>query len=134
MKLIKTYNNYILEKFNINDIKVDIENKDEEIVKLIKSKFNIIIKKLKHKNIRLISISGFLHDKAYKDIKYKLVLKFNNNDEIIGSLFKDNVCVKINDEVVYDIDNKDFNIELLIDKIYDNYIKYIKNKNYKIVK
>ena len=32
MKLIKKYDDFIIEKFNINDIKVNIENKDEEII------------------------------------------------------------------------------------------------------
>jgi hypothetical protein len=133
MKIIQTYNNFINEKFNLDDIKIQLENSNDDIISKIKLNFNILIKKNKEKNIRLLSISGFLHDNVYKNLKYKIILKFNNKDEIVGILNKYNIIIIINDKIVYDIDNDKFNIDSLIDKMSDEYKKYLKNNNYKII-
>ena len=122
-----------LETINIKDIDISLENKNDEILNLIKTKFNIIIKKLKERNIRLTSISGFIHDKSYKTYKTKIVLTFNNKDVIVGTLTKDNIKVEINDELYFDIDYDGFTENNLIDKMYEEYKKYIRKNNYKVL-
>ena len=122
-----------LETINIKDIDISLENKNDEILNLIKNKFNIIIKKLKERNVRLTSIGGFIHDKSYKTYKTKIVLTFNNKDVIVGTLTKDNIKVEINDEIYFDIDYEEFNEKNLIDKMYEEYKKFMNKKNYKVL-
>ena len=60
----------------------------------------------------------------------------NNGDIIIGTYNTSsfNVAISVNDEIIYDIHIKDCDDNKLVDKMKDEYIKYLTNKKYKIKK
>ena len=60
----------------------------------------------------------------------------NNGDIIIGTYNTSsfNVAISINDDIIYDIKIKDCDDNKFVDKMKDEYIKYLTNKKYKIKK
>lgn len=117
----------------INEMKVDIENISDDILINIKSKLNLIIKKYKIRNLKIVKISGFINDNTHKNNKSKLIIHFSNKDNIIAKLINNNnISITINDKLVYDIDNDEFNLDRFIEKISEQYKKYLNGKNWKI--
>jgi hypothetical protein len=131
----------ILEKLDISDIEFDIEDENTELVNKIKQELSIITYKRKNnpKPIRIKKIGGYFDKKDFKDINliYRtyITIDLSNGDKIYAKLSvyknENNINIKINDKIVYDIDNKKFNNEYLIDKLVEKYKEYLL-KNYKI--
>jgi hypothetical protein len=135
----------INEKYDINDIKVDVENQKEELINKIKHELSIITyKRSKNpKSIRIKEISGYFNKKDFKSPKvlYKtyIVITMSNSDKIKAklSVYKDenenNIIINLNNNLIYNIDNKKFNNEILIDKLVNKYKEHLLT-NYKKIR
>jgi seryl-tRNA synthetase len=150
---MKNDNNDMITKFkkivekntDLTDIIIEIQNEKTELVDKIKQELSIITyKRVKNpKSIRLKKISGYFNKRDFKNIKllYKtyLVIDLSNGDKINGklSIYNDenenNINIKINNELVYDLDNKNFNNDILIEKIVNKYKEYLL-KDYKKIR
>lgn len=133
----------ILEKIDISDIEYNIENENKELINKIKHELSIITYKRKNnpKPIRIKKIGGYFDKKDFKDINliYRtyITIDLSNGNKIYAklSVYKEenenNINIKINDNIVYNIDNKKFNNEYLINKLVEKYKEYLL-KDYKI--
>lgn len=135
--MIKKYNQYIKENNTIlSDIKINVNGGEKIINKLIE-KLTIVIKKKKIKNINIKSIDGFINKEKFtlKGNFYSTYLEIilNNKDKIIGEYSFNNIKIQINNDIVYDLDNEKFDNEVLVDKIVDEYIKKLKERNNKLI-
>ncbi len=128
----------IFEKdINLSDIEVNIENQNKELIEKIKQELSIITYKRKNnpKSIRIKEIIGYFNKKDFKNIKliYRTYLAINlsNNDKIKAklSIYQDekenNIKITINNNIVYNLDNKNFSNELLIDKLINRYKEFL---------
>jgi len=118
---------------NLDDITTNIENEKSELIDKIKQELSIITYKKQNspKPIRIKDISGYFNKKDFKNINllYRtyLVIDLSNGDKLKGklSVYKDennnNINIKINDELIYDLDNKSFKNDDLIEKIIRKY-------------
>ncbi len=124
------------------DINNKIENNIEKLTKKIIDNFSFIIYKQirKPKGLRIKSLNGYYNMRDYKNYnliyKTKILIELTNYDIIEGNLSinensSNNITIKINNKIIYNLDNEKFNNEILIDKMKDKYIYYIK-KTYKI--
>ena len=130
-------------KMDLTDITVNVENENKELIEKIKHELSIITyKKINNpKSIRILDISGYFNKDNFVNIKliYRtyLVINLSNKDKIKAklSIFRDenlnNINIKINDDLVYDLDNKKFTNEILIDKLINKYKEYLV-KDYKL--
>ena len=130
---------------NLEDIIIKIENEKTELVDKIKHELSIITYKRQNnpKSIRLKDISGYFNKRDFRELKllYRTYLNINlsNADKIEATLsvFNDenenNINIKINDIVVYDLDNKKFTNEVFIDKLITKYKESLL-KNYKKIR
>jgi len=123
----------LYEKIDLSDIEINIENENKELIDKIKDELSIITYRRKNnpKPIRLTKIDGYFNNRDFKNInliyKTNLNITLSNGDEINGKLSvyknenENNINIKINTKLIYDIDNKKFNDELLIDKMISKY-------------
>lgn len=130
----------LYEKIDLSDIKIDVENENKELIDKLTHELSIISYRRKNspKPIRLTEISGYFKKTDFKknNLIYKtyLSLSLSNGDKIKSSLsiYKDenehNINIKINEKQIYDIDNKNFNDDSLIDKIISKYKEYLLEK------
>lgn len=130
---------YLNEKMDLQDIKIDIENEDSDLIEKIKRELSIITyKKQKNpKSIRIKEISGYFNKNDFKNpkLKYRSSVNINlsNGDKIKAKLSvyddenENNISLKINNELIYNLDNKKFNNELFIDKLIDKYKNFLVN-------
>jgi hypothetical protein len=128
---------------DLTDITINVENEKTEFIDKIKQELSIITYKRKNnpKSIRIKDISGYFNKKDFKNIKliYRtyLVINLSNNDKIKAklSVYKDenenNINIKINNDLVYNLDNKNFNNEILIEKLINKYKEFLV-KEYKL--
>ncbi len=122
-------------KINIDDIKVEIKNEDKKLIEKIKQELSIISYKKKNspKTIRIKEINGYFNNTDFKKINliYRtyINIKMSNDDDLKAklSVFKDekNINIKINNEIVYDIDNDNFTNEILVEKLINKYKEYL---------
>lgn len=132
MELKKVY-----EKLDLDDITMTIDGADNEFISKVIDKFSFLIMKGKTvKNIRPKKINGFLNkdEGGYKQNRKRTTLSIvmNNGNIIVGTLSNGNVAISIDDEILYDVDRKDFTDGKLVDKLSDEYVKYLKSKNYQV--
>lgn len=119
------------------DIKIKVENKNYLIDKLIED-LSIIVKKRKLKAIRIKSIEGYINKNTitHRGSIYNTYLQiiFTNKDTIIGEYnsSSNNILIKINDNIVFDLNYRTFDNEILIGKIINEYMKYLKENKFKI--
>jgi hypothetical protein len=121
------------QKIDLSEIIENVEDKNTELIEKIKSELSIITYKRKnsHKLIRIKEIGGYFNKRDFKDINliYKtyLTIDLSNGDKVKAklSVYKDenenNINIKINNDIVYNLDNKKFNNEIFIDKLIDKY-------------
>lgn len=138
--MIQRYNQYIKEQVdrtsgNTSDIKINVDGKNYLIDRLIEN-LTIVVKKRKIRNFRIKSINGFINKGTFTSKGYsyetRLEITLTNKDIIIGEYKSNNITIKINDDIVYDLSYKTFDDEVLIDKIVSEYIKKLKEQKYKI--
>ena len=131
----------IYETIDLGDINIKVGNSSQEFIDKIISDFTLIIYKSDiKKSIHPKKINGNLQTDDYSIKKEKkrssLNIIMNNGDIIIGTYNTSsfNVAISVNDEIIYDIHIKDCDDNKLVDKMKDEYIKYLTNKKYKIKK
>lgn len=141
--MITKFEKLFEKKIDLTDITVNIENENKELIEKIKHELSIITYKKKNspKSIRIKDISGYFNKKDFKNIKliYRtyLVINLSNEDKIKAklSVFHDeklnNINIKINEDLIYDLDNKNFTNEIFIDKLINKYKEYLV-KDYKL--
>ena len=127
-------------KADLTDIAINIENIKDEFIDKIKQELSIISYKRKNspKSIRIKDISGYFNKRDFKNIKllYRkyIVINLSNNDKIKAklSVYQDekenNITIKINDNLVYDLDNNKFTNAVLIDKLIIKYKEFLLNQ------
>jgi hypothetical protein len=122
------FNDFINEK-NIedDDISIKIDNSNPEFVSYLIDKFTYIITKRSVKNLRPIKINGLIVND-----KIDINITMTNKDIIKGVYESENLMISINSEIIYDVDKKDLNENKFVDKLSEEYVKYLKNKNYKV--
>lgn len=125
------------------EIENNIENNNEDLTKKIVDEFSFIVYKQKGrpKSLRIKKLEGYYNRRDFKNYnliyKTKITIELSNFDIIEGklSIFNDknenNIRIKINDSIVYNLDNQNFNDEKLIEKMKMKYQNYIE-KNYKM--
>jgi len=128
---------------NMLEIENNIKNNNEELTKKIINEFSFIIYKQRNrpKNLRVKKLEGYYNNRNFKNYnliyKTKIIIELSNYDIVEGKLSvydnenENNIRIKINDEIVYNLDNQNFNNDKLIEKMKMKYQNYIK-KNYKI--
>jgi hypothetical protein len=142
---MKKEENYMITRFNklfeknmdLTDIAINIENENKELIEKIKHELSIITYKKKNspKPIRIKAINGYFNKKDFKNIKLiystYLTVILSNNDEIKAklSIYQDenlnNINITINEDLVYDLDNKNYTNEILIEKLVNKYKEYL---------
>ena len=130
----------LYEKIDLSDIKIDVKNKNKELIESLTQELSIISYRRKNspKPIRLTEISGYFNKSDFKNnnLIYKtyLSLRLSNGDKIISNLStyknnnENNINIKINEKKIYDIDNSKFNEDYLVDKIIEKYKEYLLEK------
>jgi hypothetical protein len=121
------------------DIKISVQAENKNLLQKLSDDLSLIVKKRKLKNIRIKSIEGYIdkrgvftHHGVYFETYLDVVL--SNKDVIIGE-FKSitgNITISVNSEVVYDMNSKIFDSEVLIDKMVNEYVKYLKLSKFAI--
>jgi hypothetical protein len=134
-EMITKFEKLFENKINIDDIKVEIKNEDKKLIEKIKQELSIISYKKKNspKTIRIKEINGYFNNTDFKKINliYRtyINIKMSNDDDLKAklSVFKDekNINIKINNEIVYDIDNDNFTNEILVEKLINKYKEYL---------
>lgn len=120
-----------------SDIKIKVEGKNSLVQTLIDN-LSLVVKKRKLKSVRIKSITGYInrqtftHHGNFYDTYLEVTL--TNKDVIVGEYksSSNSVLVRVNDDIVYDMDNRSFDNEVLIDKMVSEYIKYLKDKRFTI--
>lgn len=127
------------EKINMDltDIAVNVENENKDLIEKIKHELSIITYKRRNSpsSIRIMEISGYFNKRNFKNIKLiyntYLTINLSNRDKIKAklSIYQDenlnNINITINEDLVYDLDNKNFTNEILIDKLINKYKEYL---------
>jgi hypothetical protein len=129
-------NFYLFERLNLDDTIIDIENND--MIKKLLDELSLVIYKRVKRNLRIIKISGYFDKTSFdehKNHKESLInIDFSNKDTIEAKFISkkqlNEIEISINDEIVYDVENINFNEKTFIDKIIDEYKKYLKDNNW----
>ena len=141
--MITKFEKLFEKNIDLTDITVNVENENKELIEKIKHELSIITYKKKNspKSIRIKDISGYFNKKDFKNIKliYRtyLSIDLSNGNKIKAklSVYKDenenNINIKINNDLVYDLDNKNYTNEILVDKLINKYKESLL-KDYKI--
>ena len=129
----------IFEKMNLNDIKINVDNINQNLINKLTTELSIIKKKKKKRNLRPESITGFFKKESGlgKNIKIetKLDIHMTNNDLIEGIHIENeinNIEIIINEKTVYNLNNPIYTDDILIEKIPLFYKEYLKSNNWKI--
>lgn len=135
--MITKFNELNESKMDLTDINIDVENEDKDLINKIKHELSIITYKRENnpKPIRIKEITGYFNKRDFKNtkIKYKTSININlsNGDKIKAKLSvyddenENNISIKINNDLIYNLDNNKFNNEIFIDKLIDKYKKFL---------
>lgn len=125
---------------DLTDINIDVENEDKDLINKIKHELSIITYKRENnpKPIRIKEITGYFNKRDFKNtkIKYKTSININlsNGDKIKAKLSvyddenENNISIKINNDLIYNLDNNKFNNDIFIDKLIYKYKKFLVDK------
>ena len=133
---MKNYLTYIKENLidplsGTTDIKINVDGNKSLINRLIDN-MSLIVQKRTSKSLRIKSINGYVNRETYarRNLYYDTYLEIYmiNKDFIVGEYksINNNINIKINDNIVYDMDNRSFDNDILLDKIVGEYKKYLK--------
>jgi hypothetical protein len=143
--MITKFEQLFEQNIDLEDVIVNVENEKTEFIDKIKHDLSIITYKRANspKPIRIREIKGYFNKRDFKNIKLLyntyLNISMSNGDKIDAklSVFQDenynNINIKINNELIYDLDNKKFNNEIFVDKVITKYKESLL-KTYKIVR
>jgi len=137
----------ILKNLNEGIMNLEIENiiedNNEELTKKVIEEFSFIIYKQRKrpKNVRVKKLEGYYNKRDFKNYnliyKTKIIIELSNFDIVEGELSvyennnDNNIKIKIDDRVIYNLDNPTFDNKKLVDKMKLLYKKHLE-KNYKI--
>lgn len=119
----------LFENMDLSDIDININMSKDKLNNIIDNlSLKIYKRKNNIKNLRIKSIYGNVNKNA------NIIIKMSNKDIIEGNYKNtdNSINIYINNELIYDVDYKKFNIEKLSEKIISEYKKYLKNKKWKI--
>ena len=131
--MITKFKKLFEQNIDLEDVIVNVENEKKEFTDKIKHDFSIITYKKANspKSIRIREITGYFNKRDFKNIKLlyntSLVVSMTNGDKIIGKLSvyqnenENNINIKINEKLVYDLDNKEFNNDIFVEKLITKY-------------
>jgi hypothetical protein len=120
------------------DIIVTVDNMNDVLINKLKDELTLLGKKYKTKNIRPVSIKGFINKEDTYLLKYtELTINMNISDIIKATYTLDvkknsNIKIELNDVVVFDLIHETYNENVLIDKIIFIYKSYLKNNKWKL--
>jgi hypothetical protein len=126
------------ESLEPKDIKINVQNNEQHLVNNLIEKMSIITQKRVKRNLRIVSIKGYIDDEHLFDRRKTYSTKFellmSNRDCVVGEYNSrdNNIKIMVNDEVIFDIDHKSYDKEVLIDRISNEYKKYLENKKFKL--
>jgi len=121
------------------DIKIAVKGMNKTLVQKLVDNLQIVVKKRKLKSLRIKSISGYIDKDTFimgsgnfYDTFLEVVL--SNKDILVGEYKSSNhsLLVKINNVIVFDLNSKFFDKELLVDKMINEYVKYLKENKFSI--
>lgn len=133
---MKTFDNFLRESDDI-DIKINVEGKNY-LVEMLAENLALIVKKKRTKPLRITTINGYINKEffSHKGYSYETYLQvtLSNKDVIAGKYNTQtkNIYVQINEEDVYDLNNKTFDNEVLVDKMVEKYKKHLRNNKFTI--
>jgi hypothetical protein len=125
------------DELSVPDVKITVKD-GESLAKQLINKLSLVIQKRTRKAIRVKSVNGYANKKTHygKKMYYDTYLEVTmiNKDFITGEYNSrnGNIKITINDKVVFDIDNRHFDNEELIEKMTSVYKKYLSKGNYKL--
>ena len=137
--MITKFKKLFEQNINLEDVIVNVENEKTEFIDKIKHDLSIISYKKANspKSIRIREITGVFNKRDFKNIKLlyntNLIVNMSNGDKIIGKLSvyqnenENNINIRINDKLIYDLDNKSFNNEIFVDKLITKYKESLLN-------
>lgn len=130
---MKTFNDFLREADNL-DIKINVEGKNY-LVEQLAENLALVVKKRRTKPVRITTINGYINKEIFsrKGYIYETYLQvtLSNKDVIAGKYNTEthNIYVTINEEDVYDLNDKTFDNEVLVDKMVEKYkLHLITNK------
>jgi hypothetical protein len=122
---MKTFNDFIFE-FNNFDVLVQVDNIDENFKNEIINNLSFLYKKRIDRYLRPTVISGDITDNF---IQLNIIM--SNKDIINIEYINDELKIIINDELIYYMDEINYNE--IINKVAKNYKKYIEKLNFNIL-
>jgi hypothetical protein len=122
----------INEKIDLDDVSISVDNADQNFMSNLIDNFSFIVSKRIIKNIRPKKITGYLKRQDGKGDRSTLSIIMNNKDFIVGTFSNGNLAISINSEIIYDVDRKDFDENKLVNKLSEEYVKYLKSNNYQV--
>jgi len=120
-----------------SDVKITVDG-DKGLINHLIDNMSLIVQKRKTKPLRINSVNGYINKETFKKNRlfYETYLEIDmiNKDHIVGEYKSmiNGITIIINDELVYDMEHRTFDNEVLMDKIVNEYKKYLKNKKFKI--
>jgi len=119
----------IFEKLDLSDINININISDDNKNYLMDN-LSMIIQKRNKSSLRIKSIDGYFDKSEISHKTTYINILMTNKDVIEGeySSKNKNIKIHINEKLVYNVDNKDFNNKKLLEKVVSEYKKYLKNQ------
>lgn len=141
--MITNFNLY--EKLLLDDVVIDVTTPDKPTLDEIIDKFSIIIEKRIKRNLRIIKINGSMNDlqlrgkerKTFTDLeivmsnKDKIKIKYTYSDSI-DTKYQGEIELKVNDKLIYNVENPEFTPTKWVEKVAEEYKKYLKNIKWKV--
>lgn len=125
--MIKKYNQFINEGLDIiNEVEVDVIDKDDTFINNIINKLSFVYRKRKERYMRPIKIVG---STKLNDIDIIIDMSNGDNVEIIYKN-SDELKIDVNNQTIYHMDDIIYNI--VSDKVKQIYIQYIEKQKIKI--
>lgn len=118
-----------------NDIKITVDG-DKNFVQRLIDNLSLIVKKRSTRPLRVKSINGYVNKETFARHKLYydtyLEIKLINKDIIVGEYnsASGSITIKVNDHIIYDMDSRHFDNEVLIDKIVGEYKKFLKDNRF----
>lgn len=125
----------LFETLLVNDVDVNVKNINEDFINTIKNDLAFIVYKVRRKytHIRVNKIEGDFNEIDGNVIKVHLIIEMSNKDVIDAVLVDEkSIDIKINNKLVYSIDNDEFNLEVFKERLIKVYKNHLIDLKYNI--
>jgi len=125
----------LFENLLVDDVVINVKNVDDNFINMIKNDLAFIVYKVKKKytHIRASKIDGDFSELNGDVIKAHLTIKMTNKDVIDAVLIENkSIDIEINGNLVYSIDNDNFDLEAFKNKLVKVYKEHLTELKYKI--